>query len=620
MINLINVLDKNTINMISAGEVVEKPASIVKELIENSIDAQSDSITVEIKEGGIKYIRVTDDGIGIDESQLDKVFLRHSTSKLSSIDDLSTLNTNGFRGEALAAISSVSKVYLISKYSDAQYAYKLAVEESEIISKEAIAGSQGTTLIVEDIFYNTPARKKFLKATSKETNEIIDLVMKLSVSNSSIKFKLIVDSKNILQTLGDGDIFNTIKNVYGKNISLNLIEISEEIEENIFLTGFISTTSGYSSTKKNQIIQINSRIVKVSPLFSKLEFAYKNLIPIRKHPNYFLNIKIDASKIDANVHPAKLEVKIENSSIIEDRIYRTIKNNIFKSYSNMIPNITNDIHLPKITGNNNDTSSHRYDYSLISLSKNEVESTNDMTSQVKSAQFYKENINPNIITNQEIGIIAEKEKTYASEQEIIQFKQKNNLDLDMLVIIGRVFGTYIIALYEEKMYYIDQHAAHERVLFEKYMNQYKNQHIQSQILIVPQILELNTEEYQIFLENMELINSFGYKTEGFGNKTIVIREVPALFSKTENENFLLEILNEVKLNTCITEGEYYKEKLALMACKAAINANYNLKEIEAKELLKKLNKCENKFTCPHGRPIFLELTKRDIEVMFKRII
>ncbi|MGL5438935.1 MAG: DNA mismatch repair endonuclease MutL [Filifactoraceae bacterium] len=615
MKNFITVLDKNTVNMISAGEVVEKPASIVKELVENSIDAEAKTIVIEIKEGGIDYIRVTDDGIGIHESQLDKVFLRHSTSKLKKIEDLSELSTNGFRGEALSAISSVSKVTLISKYIESEYAYKLNVEESSILKKELIASSQGTTIIVEDVFYNTPARKKFLKQAVKENNAIVDVVMRLAISNCNIIFKLIIDNKLIIQTLGDGDLLNTIKIVYGKNVSLNLIEINEEVGEGVIIKGYISNTSGYSSTKKNQVLEINSRVIKVSPLFSKLEYAYKNIIPIRKHPNYFLNIIINKKKIDANVHPSKMEVKIENSNIVEDMIYRAVKNNIFKSHSNMIPNIVKEFDFFKISNKNNEIDRESYSYNLLSEAKAHYET--DFNSNSLGNNNIRNAVNL-IVENKVNDVI--NDYIYDNDLSRIQNLERNNeLNLELMLPIGRVFGTYIIAIQEDKMYYIDQHAAHERILFEKYMEEYKNSHIHSQVLLVPQILELSNDEYEVFIENINLINSYGYKTEGFGNKTIVIREVPSLFSKEENENFLLEILDSIMKRANIHEGEYYKEKIASLACKAAIKANYKIKEIETKELLRKLNKCNNKFTCPHGRPIFLALSKRDIEIMFKRI-
>lgn len=613
MENNITILDEITINKIAAGEVVERPASIVKELIENSIDAGANQIQIEIKDGGKELIKISDDGYGISADQIELAFTRHATSKIYKIEDVQTLNTNGFRGEALSSISSVSKIDIITNTSNDSFGVKAKIIDSTIREISEIGARKGTTISVADLFYNTPARKKFLKSGSREAAVIIDIVNRLALVNSFVKFKLISDGKELLSTGGDGSLLNVIRTVYGKNVTSNLIKI-ECSNQHIKVRGYISNTSLYTSSRKKQNIFINKRYIKLNKLNYVIENAYKEMIPIGKYPVFILDIEILPEFIDPNIHPSKTEVKVDDEVLLDDFINNNVRDNIFKSSENLIPHY-------KIK-----------DSGFISLKEN---------LQVKSGFVYEQSdkIEEEFVVKQENNVedieipfskMIEQIKSHSDsddyESEIIQTEiiEGDIFDYNSFISSGVVFETYIVATYKGDMYLIDQHAAHERIMYEKFMYQYNlnkehdNLRFESQELLIPVIKELTMDEYLVVVDNKDIFDFFGLKIDDFGFGNIAIRSLPLIFNTEQTSEFFEELKDIIIREGKIDLNDKFRDKLATMACKKAIKANQKIEIIEIESLFQKLNKCENKYTCPHGRPIFVKFTKYEIEKMFKR--
>jgi len=613
MENNITILDEITINKIAAGEVVERPASIVKELIENSIDAGANQIQIEIKDGGKELIKISDDGYGISADQIELAFTRHATSKIHKIEDVQTLNTNGFRGEALSSISSVSKIDIITNTSNDSFGVKAKIIDSTIREISEIGARKGTTISVADLFYNTPARRKFLKSGSREAAVIIDIVNRLALVNSFVKFKLISDGKELLSTGGDGSLLNVIRTVYGKNVTSNLIKI-ECSNQHIKVSGYISNTSLYTSSRKKQNIFINKRYIKLNKLNYVIENAYKEIIPIGKYPVFILDIEILPEFIDPNIHPSKTEVKVDDAVLLDDLINNNVRDNIFKSSENLIPHY-------KIK-----------DSGFMSLKEN---------LQVKSGFVYNQSdkIEEEFVVKQENNVedieipfsrMIEHIKSHSDsdnyESEIIQTEiiEGDIFDYNSFISSGVVFETYIVATYKGDMYLIDQHAAHERIMYEKFMYQYNlnkehdNLRFESQELLIPVIKELTMDEYLVVVDNKDIFDFFGLKIDDFGFGNIAIRSLPLIFNTEQTTEFFEELKDIIIREGKIDLNDKFRDKLATMACKKAIKANQKIEIMEIESLFQKLNKCENKYTCPHGRPIFVKFTKYEIEKMFKR--
>lgn len=663
MKNKINVLDDLTINKIAAGEVVERPSSVVKELIENSIDANSSKVTIEIVDGGKKLIRITDDGIGILSSEVDKSFLRHATSKIKRLEDLDNLYSLGFRGEALASISSVSKLEMITKTKDEPIGTKVVLEGGKVILKEPIGCVNGTTLIISDIFFNTPARQKFLKSTHAETINISDLINKLAIGNPKIQFKYINNDKPMLNTPGDGKLINVIRSVYGKDVTENLVEI--DFKSNHFeLSGYIGTNNVYRANKNLQHIYINNRFVKSKVILDAISESYKSIIPINKHAVCFLNLKVNPSTIDVNIHPNKMEIKFES----EKEIYVELKDylkgkllqsnlvGIYKNYDdkyvnkkenqlyNTENNPDNKIEDNKIEDNKIEVVTVPKDEDLNSFkSVSEVlESINKKSERMLDTKLSVDNINKESlkildnISKDLDNTVSYKEDDNNSEDivedegiqegffEDTSFEKEKTLqkstkfNLSGYNVIGVVFNTYIILCKEDSMYLLDQHAAHERVLYEKYMNKFYSRDIDIQMLIDPIVMELSSVDILQVEKHLDLFLKFGFEIEMFGNNHIVIRSVPNIFGLPESEKFILQIIDNI--DDINNNYELKGEKFASMACRSAIKANDKIYNIEIDKLLSQIEECENPFTCPHGRPIMVEISKNEIEKMFKRIM
>ncbi len=678
----INILDEVTINQLQAGEVVERPSSVVKELVENSIDAQSSKIIVEIEDGGKKLIRITDNGNGIESSEVEKSFLRHATSKISQIDDLYDLYSLGFRGEALASIASVAKIEMITKHKDEPVGTKITVEGGKIISKEPIGTNNGTTIIVRDLFFNTPVRQKFLKSTHAETINISDLINKLVIGNPKVSIKYINNKKTMLNSPGDGKLINTIRSIYGKDITENLIELNHE-SQFFKVSGYIGNNNVYRANKNLQHIYINKRYVKSKIILDAISEGYKSLIPINKHAVCFLNIEINPSKIDVNIHPTKLELKFENEQQIYVELKEYIRKSLIRSnligkyetYDNVekrdlkkVNNLDNSLaHNKKQISseninqgilnnlekeyksqtytfeelderkelekninnknlNNKISKSNKDEIVLIdnAIDLNKVYSFNDLVELEKKEENKSSKSNEaDTLKNKPIiseSLIKESESVYTEKNEQVEFNNsdKNKFSLNEYIVIGTIFKTYIILQKGSHMYLIDQHAAHERVLFEKYMDKFYNMDINMQMLLDPIVLELATTDMLQVENNIDLFMKFGFEIEIFGKNHIMIRCVPTIFGTPESEKFVLDIIDnidEIKNNY-----ELKGEKFASMACKAAIKANDSIYDEEINSLLNQIEMCKNPFTCPHGRPIFVEISKTEIEKMFKRIM
>lgn len=737
----INVLDDITINKIAAGEVIERPASIIKELVENSIDAGSKFISVEIKNGGKDLIKIIDDGCGIDASDIEKAFMRHATSKINRAEDLYSLNSLGFRGEALASICAVSKLEMISKTENSLTGTKIQLNGGKLVNKEEIAANKGTQISVLFLFYNTPARKKFLRSNQSEALAITNLMNKLAIGNPDIRFKYINNSKTIFETMGDGLLFNTIRKIYGKDISDNLIELDYE-SKYFKIQGYTANNNIYRSNRKFQHIFINGRYVKSSNIMNVINESYKAIIPINKFPVYFINMYMDPGTIDVNIHPNKLEIKfnkeeellselsdyirgmlLKNSLIGKYRPASSKKNDLFNykdasktfdsfSYSEedqkQNSKVENKENPPSINDNKEKYSvKSTYDtkFSEGSLYENNLNKSksylnDDVTKQIKnlseikktasfkklntydtsgtydasdkkdsfqskegmtkdftstkdnmlkdkyskntydhnykiknkSASSEEKNSKTNIdLYDQKNKDLLEKniqspnKKSYLSNNEELnqidfldKDKSAKNEDFKNLVFSGIVFDTYIIFTKSSEMIMMDQHAAHERIQFEKYMKKFKDNTLSIQMLIEPIIMDLSPVDMDITIRNLEIFKRFGFIIEEFGHKNISIRGVPNTFGTPESQRFIYEIIDNLDKISNIYDTKY--DNIAEIACKSAIKANDKISYQEALELVKELELCENPYTCPHGRPIMVKMTKYDIEKMFKRKI
>ncbi|MFI3209510.1 MAG: DNA mismatch repair endonuclease MutL [Peptostreptococcaceae bacterium] len=651
----INILDENTINKISAGEVVDRPSSIIKELVENSIDSGATKITIEIKDGGKSLIKITDNGSGIKSSEVDKAIIRHATSKIIKVEDLYDLYSLGFRGEALSSITAVSKFKITTKTKDESIGTRLVVHGGKIVLKEGIGSSNGTSITVEDIFYNTPARKKFLKSTQAETINITEYVNKLSIVNPNIQFRYINNNKIILITPGDNNLLNIIRTIHGREICENLINVNNDL-----INGFIGNNNIYRSNRNFQYISINKRLVKSKLILDMIFESYKGIIPINKHSIVFVNINLDPKTIDVNIHPTKLEVKFENEREILYKLKSVINESLLSvnlvgrfnidatkkvDKFEFIKHTKEGINIIK-NDNKKDEESINIKYEKVDIDKikpfdiqeenvnifknlDEVYTEKGTSSKNlvcdKKEDIYlekiKEKTNDNSkkeklkIDNEQLKISQKSEPLTSIQQTFTQEDKINFLDFK---ISGTLFDTYLILSNRNNMYLMDQHATHEKIIYEEYIEKYNNLEISSQMLLDPIIIELSSVDFLKVEENLNLFIKFGFEIEIFGKNHLMIRSVPTMFEKNISEKFILEIIDNIYE---INNGyELKEEKIISMACKKAIKANKVMNEFEIKDLLKKLNNCKNPFTCPHGRPTIIEIKKTDIEKMFKRII
>lgn len=732
------LLDELTINKIAAGEVIERPASVVKEMVENSIDAGATNITIEIKNGGISYIKITDNGKGIAQDDLEIAFERHATSKIRSADDLGLVTSMGFRGEALASIAAISNVEMISKTKEQETGYKIVVEGGDVLEQEEVGCQTGTSITVRNLFFNTPVRYKFLKKDYTEAGYIEDVITRIALVNPNIAIKLINAGKTVVQTNGKSDLKSVIYNIYGKDVANGIMEVSYEYED-ITISGAIGKPEIARSNRSNQLFFVNQRYIKDKTLTAATEQAYKGLIPIGKFGFVILNIDMNPSKVDVNVHPAKLEVRFEEENKIFQSIYHAIKDTLLKSelvsnarvnpreisFEERLQNVRegkqkqnsglfgfrkqNEKKIEKYTeeeskiktnsiledkketvGKPIDTSDvleqlkgmkekvekqlqdrniqqpilnePNEDYQLekeekqeeveqkgkIEEQKVEKQPIEEVIESQEDAEVKKEfkeikekmedlNNNPQVVSNdfnemyaklfgrepiEELQQEKEEQKENAVDllhDNISLFEETEELKKPNYKFIGIVFNTYIILEIDKEMYILDQHAAHERIMYEKVKkNYYSDKNKDSQMLLLPDVITLTHKEMEIAKENMKMFEQAGFSIEEFGENTIKLMGAPTVCIDLDTKELFLETLDEINTVARTAKQEKEEKFIATVACKAAVKANMALDSKEVETLMDKLLELPNPFTCPHGRPTVIKMTKYDIERKFAR--
>lgn len=714
------LLDDSTINKIAAGEVIERPASVIKEMVENSIDAGATNINIEIKNGGISYIRVSDNGKGIQKDDMEIAFERHATSKIRQASDLDTIKSMGFRGEALASIAAIANVEMVSRYKDEQIGNKIVVEAGKTIEFEEIGCPVGTSITVKNLFFNTPVRYKFLKKDFTEAGYIEDVVTRIALVNPNIAIKLINSGKTVIQTSGNNNLQDVIYAIYGKDVASNVLNVDYTFED-LRVTGVIGKPEIARSNRSNQMFFVNKRYIKDKVLTGATEKAFKGMIPIGKYGFVVLNIEMNPSKVDVNVHPAKLEVRFAEENNVFKCVYHAIQETFLKAELVSSPereiednkqaveevqrgNILSNLF--SLNRNKNDKPSeqthsniveemykarHEENSTLeetrrinadeiknqIQQTENNIEksngeglkSTNDNSTSIgnilvdlaKMKANIPEEVNiadkvdlqDNIEVNKKINEldnlkVAENfdtmyEKTFgkipaSTEEKIAQDKKEidaydiikdNNISVFEEVeeikqkpdykFIGIAFSTYIIVQIKDEMYIIDQHAAHERILYEKIKkNYYSNGEKESQLLLLPDVITLTHKEMDIARDNMDIFEKAGFDIEEFGENTIKLNGVPTVCYDLDTKELFLETLDEINTVARTARQEIEERFIETVACKAAVKAHMSLDKQEVDGLMTELLKLPNPFTCPHGRPTAIKMDKKDIEKKFAR--
>lgn len=615
----IAILNQETIDKIAAGEVVERPCSVVKELVENAIDAGSTAITVEIKEGGISFIRITDNGCGIEREQVAVAFYRHSTSKIRSAEDLLTVKSLGFRGEALSSISAVARVELITKTYDELTGTRYVIEGSKELSNEEIGAPDGTTFIVKDLFYNVPARRKFLKTAQTEGSYISDMVEKLALSHPDISFKFINNNQTKLHTSGNGNRKDIIYHIFGREISSSLLEVKHECEY-FKVEGFIGKPVITRGNRNYENYFINGRYVKSNILSRAIEEAYKSFLMQHQYPFTVLYFTF-FSELDVNVHPTKMELRFDNNNEIYVELCDTIY--AILSHKEMIPEVPVDstpapkkiVHeykepIPepfekrRINEVRAAESRSVYGQSVTSTVKN-YSATEPAAKAPETSTAY-EPAQAVTGTQQTLG---DYDKVFLTESAKKQFS-----------IIGQLFKTYWLIEFEDKLYIIDQHAAHEKVLYEKTMARLANKDFTSQRISPPIVMTLDARESEMLEKYRPQIEQFGYEVEHFGGKEYMISAIPDNLFNIDMKDLFIEMLDDFSNATGRQTPDIITEKVASMSCKAAVKGNDKLTLPEINKLIDELLSLDNPYNCPHGRPTIISMSKYEIEKKFKRIV
>ena len=615
----IAILNQETIDKIAAGEVVERPCSVVKELVENAIDAGSTAITVEIKEGGISFIRITDNGCGIERDQVAVAFYRHSTSKIRSAEDLLTVKSLGFRGEALSSISAVARVELITKTYDELTGTRYVIEGSKELSNEEIGAPDGTTFIVKDLFYNVPARRKFLKTAQTEGSYISDMVEKLALSHPDISFKFINNNQTKLHTSGNGNRKDIIYHIFGREISSSLLEVKHECEY-FKVEGFIGKPVITRGNRNYENYFINGRYVKSNILSRAIEEAYKSFLMQHQYPFTVLYFTF-FSELDVNVHPTKMELRFDNNNEIYVELCDTIY--AILSHKEMIPEVPVDstpapkkiVHeykepIPepfekrRINEVRAAESRSVYGQSVTSTVKN-YSATEPAAKAPETSTAYE----PAQVVTGTQQTLGDYDKVFLTESSKKQFS-----------IIGQLFKTYWLIEFEDKLYIIDQHAAHEKVLYEKTMARLANKDFTSQRISPPIVMTLDARECEMLEKYRPQIEQFGYEVEHFGGKEYMISAIPDNLFNIDMKDLFIEMLDDFSNTTGRQTPDIITEKVASMSCKAAVKGNDKLTLPEINKLIDELLSLDNPYNCPHGRPTIISMSKYEIEKKFKRIV
>ena len=614
----IKVLDQITINKIAAGEVVERPASVVKELVENAIDAKANAITIEIKDGGISFIRITDNGCGFEKEDIPIAFLRHSTSKIKAVEDLLTVSSLGFRGEALSSISAVAQVELITKTHESLMGTRYVIEGGKEKETESVGCPDGTTFIIRNLFYNTPARRKFLKSPITEGGYIAELVEKLAMSHPDVSFRFIQNNQNKIHTSGNGNIKDIIYHVYGRDITANLLPISYQ-GEHFSINGFVGKPVVNRGNRNFENYYINGRFIKSNIINKAIEEAYKPFMMQHKYPFTAMHFTIDSSLIDVNVHPTKMELRFSNG----EEIYNTVLDEVTKAltHKEFIPDVelakekkaekpVVEKHIPE-----------PFEKKRMELIRESTPYQAELKTPIISEPERKTHPTPTTAIPERKDNPVSREIVQETSAQMTMFSEKL-LDEKSVIrhkIIGQVFDTYWIVEFDDKMYLIDQHAAHEKVLYERIMKKFTENRADSQNLMPPVVVNLSTNDVETLNQNMEFFTNLGYEIEPFGGKDYAITAVPLELYGLNEKDVFMEILDEM------TEGNYrtitsITDRMATIACKAAVKGNNRLSVEEAKELVNELLTLENPYNCPHGRPTIISMSKYELEKKFKRIV
>lgn len=586
----IKLLDNNTSNKIAAGEVVERPFSVVKELVENSIDAGSKNITINIEEGGSKKIEITDDGRGIHKDDIELSFQTHATSKIANIEDVYHISSMGFRGEALASIGAVSKVRLISRTNEFDFGREIYINGGHIEYIKDQGANIGTKIEVNDLFYNVPARLKFLKSPQREGALISDIISRYAISFPNISFNLINNGKKVIFSYGNGKIEDAISSIYGKEVRNNTFSF-ESNHEDYSIKGFLGLETLFKGSRKDQSIFINNRYVKNKLISVAAENAFKSFITINKFPFFIIFININPELIDVNVHPTKSEVKFQNEREIFKGVFDSIHESIRKSKIN----------------NFNDISEEEIKYF------DEIKETGENVGNVKESCLGEKNNAPSFVT------IPLELTTKSQNEPYFIVEEKKERKLKELKIIGQYHKTYILCEDNENLFLIDQHAAHEKIIYENYIKELNEQKVASQLLITKIVIELSFEDFLIYEENKQIFKDSGFKIETFGEHTIKISEAPIFLGKIQLEDLFKDILDSIKSMGKTDNIHLRWRKIATIACRSAVKAMDTLSLPEITKLINDLTYLEDPFNCPHGRPTIIKYSLNDIEKSFKRI-
>ncbi|MBO5230166.1 MAG: DNA mismatch repair endonuclease MutL [Clostridia bacterium] len=636
----INVLSKQLAELIAAGEVVERPASVVKELLENSIDAGATAITVEIKNGGISYIRITDNGCGISKDDIRNAFVSHATSKIATPEDLNSIFTLGFRGEALASVSAVARVEVMTKTAEDETGLRYVIESGEEVLLDDAGCPNGTTMIVRDLFYKTPARMKFLKKDVTEANAVASVVDRIALSHPEVSFRFVREGKQVLVTSGNGDLLTCIREIFGKDFSADLIPAEFE-GQGIKVSGYVSKPTAARPNRNMQFFFLNNRLIKTGTGSAALSESYKNSIMVGKFPSCVLNIDIDPSLVDVNVHPAKTEVRFSDERVIFNAVFCACKNALAagdtpKQIKKEIPKTdyykapekpAEQLKITPVAAPKKDFWQH---IPVKSESKTEPPAVKINIVEPKAAEVKKEPqkfamVSAPIVTPAkeekiEDILLNSPPKAEISEPivpEIVSAEPKNEFCEEEFHLVGEAFKTYIICEYRGKMVIIDKHAAHERIIYEKLKRE--NGERTPQLLLLPVTVTLSKEEYSAFLENLELVNKAGFDAEDFGGGCVIVRECPMELSADDIQDVISEIAGRFVDKKQDVSFEKMDWIFHSVACRSAIKADNFTSRLEMERFAKQLLSMPDIRYCPHGRPVLIEMTQRELEKNFGRV-
>lgn len=622
---MIRILEKDVADKIAAGEVVDRPLSIVKELVENSIDAGATTITVEIKKGGKTYIRVTDNGCGIEEEQVEIAFLRHATSKIATVSDIDSIETLGFRGEALASIAAVSRTEIITKTKNAKTGVRMVVEGSDTVQKEPTGCPEGTTIVVYDLFYNTPARQKFMKTDAAESSAVIEFMQQIALAYPELKIRMINNGTLLFSTNGKGDRYKNILTIFDRNIGQDLIPVHAEVDY-LQIKGYVSNPGQSRATRKHQIFFVNGRVINSKVIQRGISQAYSDKLFEGRHPIVFLFLKVKPNTLDVNIHPNKREIRFDDEAFIIESIRKAIREALLSKES--IPQIKKtDIFKmkPKQEPPAPALKEEKKVQKIENPSTREVSSVKTVAKPLPTVEKTPEEkqVDVKMLLSTMRKEVKEKQETIKETQTPYNAIEKEApktplpFDFDSLTIIGSIFGTYITATDENAFYLIDQHAAHERIFYERLLRQFHESEKHSQPIMMPIMLQSTlASKREEGWKNA--LNKMGFLVEDFGPKTFIVKEIPMFMGLEEAGDFLNDFMDHASEGVLL-DNTPAVEKIIMRSCKSAVKAHDYLKEDEIYQLIQDLKRCENPFSCPHGRPTFIKMTQYEIEKMFKRV-